>query len=176
MVISMGCSICHTRERRHWAMPLWPWARPTRNISTPETLKYWHKHWFNLQHNTGHVPNYGGPPNPNPTRHLTDTMEPSTMVGHSQIVPTCKSMTNITTDPWIPVTQCQHNCYIVMEEILGLNFPKQQTSPFHSMQLYLSITTISEITDNTGYKLLPMSHPMQHPDNNWPWPQNTPMA
>jgi len=45
------------------------------------------------------------------------------------------------------------NCYI-MEDILGLNLPKQQTSQLHSVQLYLHVTTLSKITNHTRWKLL----------------------
>jgi len=55
--------------------------------------------------------------------------------------------------PWIPVTWHHNDCYI-MEDILGLNLPKQQTSQLYSVQLYLHVTTLSKITNHTRWKLL----------------------
>ncbi len=79
-----------------------------------------------------------------------------------------------------PTTCWLHDWYI-MEDILGLNLPKQQIHQLHSVCLYLHMTTLSEITDHTGRKLLlmklhqPKSRNTQptsehgHSMLQWPW-------
>jgi len=68
-------------------------------------------------------------------------------------------------NPWITTTRRQHDRHI-MDDILGLNLPKQHAIQLQSVRLYLRVTVLSEITDASGLSLLPTTFKRPNPRYN----------
>ncbi len=57
-------------------------------------------------------------------------------------------------NPWVPIRRRINDRHI-MDDILGLQLPRQQAIQLQSVRLFLHVSVLSEITDHTGLRLLP---------------------
>jgi len=76
-------------------------------------------------------------------------------------------------NPWLPPARREHD-HFIMDDVLHMQVPKRQALQIQHVQLFLNVTTLSEMVDHWGTHIIPtMINPVPEVQHKQYYHQNT---